>query len=71
MKTFAPLLLIAGLAIASAAGAATPPASAPKAKPAEASAAAAKRTSCEADWKAQAHHQGSKKTFIKACVAKG
>jgi hypothetical protein len=69
MKTLAPLLLIAGLAVATAAGAATPPASAPKAKTPPVT--AAKLESCKADWKAQTHHKGTEKAFIKACVAKG
>lgn len=71
MTKFVPVLLaVAGLALAGTAGAATP-AAAPAAKAKTVSAASAKRTSCEAEWKAQTHHKGGHKAFIKACVAKG
>ncbi len=63
---FAPLALAAGLALAGAAGAATPPAKA-KVPPVT----AAKQAACQTEWEAQKSHTGTHKAFIKACIAKG
>jgi len=80
-----PAVLAAGLALGSAAFAATAaphgPATAPAASHATVSKAtvtkakatthASKQQACEATWKAQKTHTGGRTAFMKACVAKG
>lgn len=75
----APAVLIASMALGSAAFAATSATSAPASKPVVTAARAtptsstqhAKRDACAQNWRAETTHNSDREAFMKACVAKG
>lgn len=68
----APAMLIAGLMLASAAFATTPPASAPVGRTAPAAATNhSKNSACETAWHAQRTHTQTKAVFMAACLRHG
>jgi len=70
MRTLiAPAAVILSLALGTAAFAATTTPAKPSAHAQNPS--HAKRTACEAAWKAEKSHTGTEKAFVKACMAKG
>lgn len=73
-----PMALFAGLALGSSAFAATTPTAQPAAKPAAMAsavttkaAANAKQQACSKTWQSQKTHAGTRKNFMRTCVAKG
>jgi hypothetical protein len=68
-----PIVLIAGLGLAPAFAATTPSSNAAPATHATQTSAPVqeKKAACEKSWATEAHHNGTKGAFLKACIAKG
>jgi len=71
-KFIVPAALVAGMLLASAAGAATPPAGKTNSAPSTAASAAnTKRAACEKEWRTRSPRPAHERAFVKACIAKG